>query len=560
MGWFKKLKKGLKKAARKASSPVTHAARVTGVSKVLRKVGAPKMLRIAKGIAPSALRYAAGGTATIPGLGTVTGGALAAAASGLEGKSWQQIARDAAIGSVPGGAIAQELAQSGYSMGARLVRGQRLDRALVATGREAAMRQARKYAGNFAGQYLGDVERLMPKSLRVGAKMLSADPLRGAVRYVGRPGAFGSVSSRIAQQALDSRPSLSLQDAVSIARELGIPVQAVRDAMGRKRRATLMWRPVSSAASRFVRSKAPWGRFLSRADTGALAVDGKTYTIENGDNPSKVAQAITGSATRYTELFAANPTWPTVRTTYGKNFKYFPVGRVMKLPESWWPVVSTTPATSSAPSSTPTSTIDAEVSTAELLKSKAILVAWSKTDGSSLVLLSDYGMQPTDALPQWQARDRSVLKTFVAWRGKGSADGEIRQVDVDELADWAEGAATAATPPVATPTATVPPVVSVPPVAMPPVPSTPSVSLPPITMPPTTVPASYPTTIPSVTLPGGYQTPPIAIPTLATPAAATPAPAPTATAPTAATPPASSSSDGTALAVGAALLAAAILL
>ena len=120
MGWFKKLKKGLKKAARKASSPVTHAARVTGVSKVLRKVGAPKMLRIAKGIAPSALRYAAGGTATIPGLGTVTGGALAAAASGLEGKSWQQIARDAAIGSVPGGAIAQELGVlDGCEAGAR---------------------------------------------------------------------------------------------------------------------------------------------------------------------------------------------------------------------------------------------------------------------------------------------------------------------------------------------------------------------------------------------------------------------------------------------------------
>jgi len=333
--------------------------------------------------------------------------------------------------------------------------------------------------------------------------------------------------------------------------------------MGRKKRATLMWRPVSSAASQFVRARAPWGRFLSRGDTGALAVDGKTYTIESGDNPSKVAQAITGSASRYTELFAANPTWPTERTTYGKNFKYFPAGRVMKLPESWWPVAAPTPSASS-PAGTP-SPIDAEVSTAELLKSKAILVAWAKTSGSSLVLLSDYGMQPTDALPQWSARDRSILKTFVAWGGKGSSDGEIRQEDVDALADWAEGAATATLPPVATPTSTLPPVLSTPPVATVPPVALPPVTLPsavpPITMPTGTIPASYPapTTIPSVTLPGGYQTPPIAIPTLATPAAApeaAPAPAPA----SATTPAEQKSSDGTALAIAAALIAAVVLL
>ncbi len=560
MGWFKKLKKGIKKAAKKASSPVTHAAKITGVSKALRKVGAPKVFRIAKGLAPTALRYAAGGTSTIPGLGTVTGGALAAAASGMEGKSWQQIARDAAIGSVPGGAIAQELARSGYSMGSRIIRGQNVGRALVATGREAATRQVRQYAGNLAGNYLGDLERLVPKSTRIAARMMSADPLRGMrLGPVGVPGAFGSAASRIAQRALDNRPSLSLQDAVAIARELGIPVQAVRDAMGRKKRETLMWRPVSSAASQFVRARAPWGRFLSRGDTGALAVDGKTYTIESGDNPSKVAQAITGSASRYTELFAANPTWPTERTTYGKNFKYFPAGRVMKLPESWWPVAAPTPSASS-PAGTP-SPIDAEVSTAELLKSKAILVAWAKTSGSSLVLLSDYGMQPTDALPQWSARDRSILKTFVAWGGKGSSDGEIRQEDVDALADWAEGAATATLPPVATPTSTLPPVLSTPPVATVPPVALPPVTLPsavpPITMPTGTIPASYPapTTIPSVTLPGGYQTPPIAIPTLATPAAApeaAPAPAPA--------PDEQKSSDGTALAIAAALIAAVVLL
>jgi hypothetical protein len=513
-------------------------------------------LRIAKGLAPTALRYAAGGTATIPGLGTVTGGALAAAASGLEGKSWQEIARDAAIGSVPGGAIAQELARSGYSLGSRVVKGQRLDRALVATGKEAAKRQVRRYAGNLAGNYLGELERLVPKSTRIGAKMLSADPLRGVrLGPVGTPGAFGSAATRIASRALDNRPSLSLQDAIAIARELGVPVQAVRQAMAGKKRANLMWRPVSTSASRFVRSKAPWGRFLSRADTGALAVDGKTYTIESGDNPSKVAQAITGSAARYTELFAANPTWPTVRTTYGKNFKYFPVGRVMKLPESWWPVAAPVPTSSSAPSASGPSAIDAEVSTAELLKSKAILAAWAKTSGASLVLLSDYGMQPTDALPQWSARDKSVLKTFVAWRGAGSADGEIRQVDVDELADWAEAAATAAIPAsTAPPVLSVPPTVSIPPVAMPPV-TLPS-SVPPITMPPVTVPASLPTTIPSVTLPGGYQTPPIAIPTLATPA-----PAATAT-PAASAPPAAAkeSGGGAGLAVLGALAAAALLL
>jgi hypothetical protein len=269
----------------------------------------------------------------------------------------------------------------------------------------------------------------------------------------------------------------------------------------------------------------PAARYLSRYDTGGLAVDGRTYTIDANDTPGGVAEKVTGSAGRYTELFAANPTKSTVQTSYGRNFKYFPVGEVLKLPESWWPTGGT-PTTPSTPTSTspipiPGAGSDDDVTAAEILKSKAILVAWSKSDGAAAGALPDYGSQPTDLLPSWVNRDRQALIAWANWRTSydGSVDGELRQKDVDELAAWAEEKAQAepTPPPTTTPTSPTPPTT-------------------PTTPPSTPTPGTVST--PPVTLPGGFEIPPITLPTTPT-APTTPTPPSTPTTPSTPTPPVS---------------------
>lgn len=177
-----------------------------------------------------------------------------------------------------------------------------------------------------------------------------------------------------------------------------------------------------------MRRRAPGGRFLSRYDVRGLAPDGKTYTVEAGDTPGGVAQELTGQASRYTELFAANPQKPTVQKPYGRNFKTFTTGEVIKLPASWWPTTITGDDD------------DDEVTAAETVKSKAILVAWCKSDGQGLGP-SAYGTSVADMTADWTTRDGQALTAFVKATGNGSLDGELRQEDVDNLAEWAEGKA-----------------------------------------------------------------------------------------------------------------------
>lgn len=548
MGWWKKLKRGVKKAAKKAGGIAK--APITIQAKALRRVGLGKVVNVSKALAPTAMRYAAGSISTVPGLGTAGGAALAGAASLAQGRSLRSIAQDAAIGAVPGGAIAQELARSGVGLTRRLVSGQRLDRALVQEGRRAAMRQAKRYLGGVVSSAVPSVE--IPGMTDFRQAIRSARPLRNLTRPISNLTPFGSLAERTVIRALEVRPSLVLLPPAQIASELGLPIAAVRKVLDGRRRPTIRWRPVSSKAAAFVRQHQPFARFLSRGDASGLAVDGKTYTIEEGDTPGKVAEKLTGKASRYTELFAANPTWPTVRTTYGKNFKYFPTGRVMKLPESWWPAIVSAPPPAPSPgaptpvSTPPVITLD-EVTAAEILKSKAILAVWSKTAGTGAAGLTDYGSQPSDGLPTWGARDKLMLASFARWRGQGSTDGEIRQVDVDLLSQWAESAATQALPPV------VPASVPAPTPAPAPVPQ---VSIPDI----------VPSSIPSMTLPGGVTTPSIPIPTTIPTTISLPAPAPTAAPqpapPSNQTPPTDStesSGGGAALAI-AALAAAALLL
>ncbi len=539
------VKKIGKKVGRIATTPTRLAKRAydkTGGA-LYKKVVPSKVRGFVRKAGPTVLKYAGSAAANVPGVGTAAGAALRGASAVAEGKKWKEIAKQAAVGAIPGGPLAQEAALAGINTLERVAQGTRLDKALGRSVKAGGVRLAERYGGQLgaeaarSGIGLGErvargdrfdkalgrtaveaasrqgsrqLERVMPASTRLTSKVRGLDPLRGITRSPrGRPGAFGSIASRLAQKALNERPALVRQGATAIARELGLPTAAVNDALRSGAGRGLKWRPLSTAGGQFVKSRAPFARYVSRSDTAGLSPDGKTYTVEDGDNPSKVAQALTGSASRYTELFAANPDKPTVATSYGRNFKYFYSGMVLKLPSSWWPETIT------APTPAPGPTVGDDVTAAEVLKSKATLVAWGKTDGSGRAGLTNYGSLPSEAQPAWNERDRLMLKSFVNWRGKGSTDGELRQVDVDELSMWAESKVTAPTPaPTPTPGPT-------PPVATPPIPTTT-----PTPAPPGPVPTGV--TLPPMTIPGtGIETPSIPLPPMATPpVAAPPLPAP----------------------------------
>lgn len=83
----------------------------------------------------------------------------------------------------------------------------------------------------------------------------------------------------------------------------------------------------------------------SSATTPATpAAVGATYTVKSGDNPSKIAQALTGNANRWTELVAANV--PPKKRAANGNFATLNPGEVLKLPASW--SASTSPQSSAS--------------------------------------------------------------------------------------------------------------------------------------------------------------------------------------------------------------------
>jgi nucleoid-associated protein YgaU len=78
--------------------------------------------------------------------------------------------------------------------------------------------------------------------------------------------------------------------------------------------------------------------------------NGRTYVVRSGDNPSKIAQAFTGNANRWTELVAANS--PPKKRAANGNFATLNAGETLKLPANWpaapggtaAPPVTSTPA------------------------------------------------------------------------------------------------------------------------------------------------------------------------------------------------------------------------
>lgn len=195
-------------------------------------------------------------------------------------------------------------------------------------------------------------------------------------------------------------------------------------------RSVVQMRPALSAKARqWVISMA-----RSRREAGALVEGGKIYVVEAGDNPTVITRKILNGGKpfadenkRRADLFKANTQY--AMNADKTNFKFLPAGRRLNVPASWVtpgapaptpaPVVppATPPAGApSLPSMPKPAALPAPVMSSEMTAdAKAILIAWSATDGRAEAGLTDYGADPKDLAPSWNERDGLMLMSFLRW-------------------------------------------------------------------------------------------------------------------------------------------------
>jgi len=146
--------KKIRRVVSKVTRPVTRSAIYrSGMqpSMVLSKRFAQETRRYG----PTAARLAATGASFIPGVGTGVAAGLSGAAAVAEGRKWQDVAKQAALGAVPGGALGRAGVQAAYGVAT----GKRLDRALLSGAREAV-------PGGPAGQAIFDASLAVARGKR----------------------------------------------------------------------------------------------------------------------------------------------------------------------------------------------------------------------------------------------------------------------------------------------------------------------------------------------------------------------------------------------------------
>jgi hypothetical protein len=134
---FKKAKKTVKKGvqlARKIPGASAYTAQVDLVRDIAK--GKPvvaavkRQVRVIKKDFQASAPIAASVVSVVPGVGSGTAAAISGAAAIAQGKSWDQVAIDAAAGAVPGG----PLAAAALKAGMRVARGQNVLRAVTSEG------------------------------------------------------------------------------------------------------------------------------------------------------------------------------------------------------------------------------------------------------------------------------------------------------------------------------------------------------------------------------------------------------------------------------------------
>lgn len=413
-----------------------------GVSSVARAVAKP-----AAAIANSPIgRVALTGARFIPGAGSAVGAAEAALRGVARGDSLTKLATAAAIGAAPPGVAAAVDAASRLARGEPVLR-TALGAAVSALPPGTPARQGAEVAaailrrGKVAPAALGAARNALSGPARAGfdaavgslASASKAAPLRPftaphAVLRRSAPAVLSRMhpTTSLVRNALKRSPWLAARDAGAIAETLSVPRAAVRDALAMGP-VGLRWAPANRRTAAFLRKLAP---HVSPAafDTGALPNVPATHTLKSGEFPAALAAKYTGSSNKWKEFPSANPGMKEVHTkdSSGKvtwsGLSPWNVGQVVTIPPAWR---GDAPATSSS------------MTTAAMLKAKATLAAWGKTDGANYAGLTDYGQTIGDALPDWGPRDKLMAKSFATREHLPDQSGELTQQLVSALDAWA---------------------------------------------------------------------------------------------------------------------------
>ena len=288
-GLKKKLKKLKKKAGRVTKKAGRVAKRAVKQARAVRRAVTPKVVRQLERKATrvgkrtmkkygAVVDLAATGASFVPGIGTGVAAGLKGAQALARGQSLAQAAQAAALGAVPGGALAQaafrggmalaqgkrlsqaalaaggtlargyggELGESAFRTGLATARGQRVDRALKA--------EAMRKAGEYAGRYGGAAGKAgLQTALAIGrGKSAKAAVRESAERLAGEyAGRYGGAAGRT-----------GLQTALAIGR--GQNAKAAITAGARRVASQYAQQAVNRAAANIPRGR-PMPSFLSRA-------------------------------------------------------------------------------------------------------------------------------------------------------------------------------------------------------------------------------------------------------------------------------------------------------
>lgn len=486
--------KQIGRTAKKAGRAVTHPGKsARDISRAIQHPGrtlrdASKVFKV---MAP-VFDVASSGVAVIPGIGSGLGSGLATLGAVARGDSAEQIALSAAMGALPGGALVKMAAGGAVGTAKGVIRGKSLGASLMAGGRgaisqapggklvraagraafnaggdivqgtkvsKALLRAGKSAAPAVAGAALGKASEHLGAG-RFLRSIRSPDPLRNLSKQAAPALRLAKISTVLADGVLSKRPSLALLPPSAAAAATGLSARSIVAAT--KAPKGLKWRALSRKAAKLIErySSIPLAH-LSR-DTAGLAPDGQTYTVESGDYGVKIAQKLVGDGNRWRELKLANPTIAKRPDPKNYGFVIYP-GDVLQLPASWIksapkprepdPIVIipdpiiVRPPTPKPPVPAPDPVLPMpDVAAAVVLKSKAILAVWSKTDGLKKAGVSDYGARAEDVTPLWTSRDRLQLASFESWRGLSDRSGALTQTAADALHAWAESKANVVKP------------------------------------------------------------------------------------------------------------------
>lgn len=383
--------------------------------------------------------------ANAPVVGTAASIGLGTAASLASGKSLAAAAREAAMQAVPGG----ELVQRGIRVGVDAARGKNV--------LSSVSRQGVEYArGNLPGGELAqrglnvalDVARGGNVASAVGRETLATVTIAAPSVSTLTTNLPGAPKMPITRPDWGQPRSASPEHIRAPRSPVGVTRPQYQRGVSPIRERAASFRPVSTTTRTWLTRALPH----MRGEIAGLSESGTQWIVEKGDTGSRIAEKLTGKASRWIELKGPNPQIMGRGADLVKKYG-FPiyVGDKVNLPASWIKPSAKPPAATAPSAATATSPAPVEVPAGNLAaqgQARTILVAWGKSDGKSEGGIADYGSQSEIGATSWTARDVMQATAFANWWRKRNgnpsvADGQWSDPLSIALNRWAEEKANA---------------------------------------------------------------------------------------------------------------------